>query len=78
MVATTKRRDQGDHSLSDFSIALCQQTLQELIEDCWWFETVKQLIADENVNLIEVLKQKFELQYHCNGQWFLCAQEILT
>ena len=33
-------------------------------EDAWQFENARQLIADENVNLIEVLEQKSELQSH--------------
>ena len=78
MVATAERRDLGDHSLYDFLIAFCRQARQELIEDAWRFENTKQLIADENVNSIEGLQQNSELQYHCNGQWFLCVQEILT
>ena len=72
MVATTKRRDLGDYSLYDFLIGFCRQTRQGLIEDAWRFENAEQLVADENVNLIEVLQRKSELQCHCNGQWF-CA-----
>ena len=78
MVATTERRDLGDRSFYDFLIAFRRQARQELIEDAWRFENTKQLIADENVNSIEGLQQNSELQYHCNGQWFLCVQEILT
>ena len=78
MVATTERRDLGDRSLYDFLIAFCRQARQGLIEDAWRFENTKQLIADENVNSIEGLQQNSELQYHYNGQWFLCVQEILT
>ena len=77
MVATAERRDLGDHSLYDFLIAFCRQARQELIEDAWRFENTN-LIEDENVNSAEGLQQNSELQYHCNGQWFLCVQEILT
>ena len=78
MVAFTESRDLGDRSLYDFLIALRRQARQELIEDTRRFENAKKLIADENVNLIEVPEQKSELQCHCNGQWFLCAQKILA
>ena len=78
MVAITERRDLGDRSHYDFLIALRRQARQELIEEAWRFENAKQLIADENINLIEVLEQKSELQCHCNGQWFLYAHEFLA
>ena len=68
MEATTERRDLGDRSLYDFLIALGRQARQELIEDAWRCENAKQLLADENVNLMEVLEQVSELQCQCNGQ----------
>ena len=47
MVATTERRDVGDHSLYCFLIAFYRHARQELIEDASRFENAKQLIVHE-------------------------------
>ena len=67
MVATTEDRDLGHHSLYEFLIVFRRQASQEPIEDAWWFENAKQIVADKNANSIEIPEQNSELQCHCNG-----------
>ena len=73
----TKRRDNGDRHLYDFLFSMKQKDRDELVSDAWRFENAEQIMAMENVDLVDLFNEKKDAICVCNGEWAMCAQEIL-
>ena len=78
MNLSVTRRDLGDRALYDYLISLRGAARQELVRDAWTFENSRSLLADENPDRMDLLRQQCEKPCICNGVWLECANEILT
>ena len=58
LVALAKeRRDSGDRHLFDF-LNMKKRDREELVNDAWRFENAPQILEDENVNIMVLLREK--------------------
>ena len=77
ITVATERRDLGDRSLYDYLIGMKRKDREDFVEEAWRFENAKQIIADEDVDVVKTLHDYADTECKCNGLWLWCAKDIL-
>ena len=74
-----EQKNQGKKDLANFVLSRSSKNLNEVMENTWrMFNSEKDLVR-ERTSRMEMIKEFAEklCDERCNGEWFVCAQEVL-
>ena len=67
----------GKTELYEFCISRSTKTLVEFIGTVWDAENAEQTMMRQLMKRMDILKKALENRCICEGQWLICAQELL-
>ena len=75
------RREAGEDDLANFVFSRSEKILNELVRKTWAMSSAKSIVEKSRLSRMDILRKYTEMppcSYPCDGEWLVCAKEILV